>query len=258
MLIDSHCHLHFLDFSKTNDTVETVIERAKANGVDHFLCVATELSEYEILVQYAEQYPDVSISIGVHPTNEPGHIFTEDDLMPLIDHPKLIAIGETGLDYFRLEGDLSWQRERFRMQMNVAKQCKKPLIIHTRAAKEDTIQLMHQEEARDIGGVIHCFTEDWDMAKKCLDMDFLISFSGIVTFKNAKALQEVAMKVPLTHMLIETDSPYLAPVPYRGKQNEPSYVRHVADFIAELRGTSVEEIATATSNNFNRVFRNNL
>ncbi len=255
MYVDSHCHLHLLDLSKDQgDTLDSVIQRARDAGVTNFLCVCTELSEYATLVEISEQHQDIHISVGVHPNHQPGESMKVGELIELSQHPKIIAIGETGLDYFRVEGDLNWQRDRFAHHIDVAKQVRKPLIIHTRQAQNDTIDIMRQERAQDIGGVMHCFTEDWDMATKALDLNFYISFSGIVTFKNAKTLHDVATRMPLEKMLIETDCPYLAPVPHRGKQNEPSYVSFVAEFIAQLRGESVETIAKTTSENYFTLF----
>lgn len=258
ILTDSHCHIHLMDLTKEENSIVQVLERAKANHVEHLLCVATELGEIETLKNYCEQYPEsnISFSVGIHPNHAPGQVFKASDLLNLMNHPKLVAVGETGLDYFRSEGDLNWQRERFVMHIDVAKEVKKPLIVHTRAAQADTIAILKEESARDVGGVMHCFTEDWDMAKKAMDLGFYISFSGIVTFKNATDLQEVAAKVPLSRLLIETDCPYLAPIPHRGQSNEPSYVKYVAEFLATLKGVSLEEIAQATTHNFLTLFQN--
>ena len=254
MLIDSHCHLNCLNLDAHNGSLDSAVQAARDNGVSHMLCVCIDMEHFPEVLQCAETYDDVTASVGQHP-NDPIDVEpTVEDLVRLADHPKVVAIGETGLDYFRSEGDLDWQRERFRTHIAAAKQAQKPLIIHTRDAREDTIQIMREENASDVGGVMHCFTETWEMAKQAMDMGFLISFSGIVTFKNAKELQDVARKVPLESMLIETDSPYLAPVPFRGKPNEPAYVRHVAEFLAELRGVSFEEIAEVTTANYYGVF----
>ena len=257
VLTDSHCHLHLLDLTKEETSLERVLERAKENHIRYMLCVATELSEIEILRKYSEDYPEYNIyfSVGIHPNHAPGQVFKTSDLLALTNHSKLVAIGETGLDYFRSEGDLNWQRDRFAMHIEVAKQIKKPLIIHTRAARSDTLDILKSESARDVGGVMHCFTEDWDTAKKAMDLGFYISFSGIVTFKNAKELQEVAKKVPLDRLLIETDCPYLAPIPHRGEPNEPAYVRYVADYLAVLKGVSTEALAKATTQNFLDLFK---
>lgn len=255
MFVDSHCHLHLLDLSLKQDTLDSVIQRAQEAGVEHMLCVCTELSEVEQLIQISQEYKSIDISVGVHPNHQPGDAIDADQILKLSQADKVVAIGETGLDYFRSEGDLDWQRERFSMHIDIAHQVSKPLIIHTRQAQQHTIDIMQAQNARDVGGVMHCFTEDWDMASKALDLNFYISFSGIVTFKSATVLQEVAKKVPLDRMLIETDCPYLAPVPHRGKQNEPSYVPLVAQFIAELRDESVDKIAKCTYENYFTLFQ---
>lgn len=257
LLTDSHCHLHLLDLTPDNGKIEPVLARAKENNVHYLLCVATELSETPTLKNYADNYPDSNIyfSVGIHPNHAPEQIFSQEDILQLTHHSKLVAIGETGLDYFRSQGDLNWQRERFVTHIDVAKQIKKPLIVHTRAARADTMAILKEESARDVGGVMHCFTEDWEMAKKAMDLGFYISFSGIVTFKNAKELQEVAAKVPLSRLLIETDCPYLAPIPHRGQANEPAFVLHVAQFLAKLKGVSLEEIAQASTQNFLDLFQ---
>ncbi|MFZ0791843.1 MAG: TatD family hydrolase, partial [Chromatiaceae bacterium] len=202
--------------------------------------------------------PNVSVSVGVHPGQEPdeaGHIEPSlDDLVALADDRRVVAIGETGLDYYHGRGDLGWQRERFRVHIAAARACRKPLIIHTRDAREDTIRILREEQAQEVGGVLHCFTETLEMAEQGMDLGFYVSFSGIVTFRNAADLREVASRVPLDRLLIETDSPYLAPVPHRGKPNEPRLVAHVAACIAELRGLSVEALAALTSANYFRLF----
>lgn len=255
MLIDSHCHLNMLDLADFDDNLDNVIQAAENAGVKQFLCVSVTLEEHDVLLDIAARYPQVDISIGVHPNENPGVGLDMSDLHQKAQHKRVVAIGETGLDYFRSEGDLSWQQERFREHIHIAKQLQKPLIIHTRAAKKDTIDIMKSEKAEQAGGVMHCFTEDWAMAKQALDLDFYISFSGIVTFNSAKELQDVAQKVPLDKILIETDCPYLAPVPYRGKMNQPAYVKHVAEFIAKLRGISFEEVARISSENYFRLFQ---
>ncbi len=227
----------------------------EANRVGIALCVAVDLEDFRRVRAVSEQFPQVYASVGVHPDHAPETGVTEDEILRLAAHPRVVAIGETGLDYYRLTGDLEWQRERFRIHIRAARRCTKPLIIHTRAAGADTLRLMREEAADSAGGVMHCFTETWDIASAALDLGFYISFSGIVTFKNAAGLKEVAKKVPLERMLVETDAPYLAPVPYRGKPNEPAYVRNVAEHIAELRGVSIEQVAAATTQNFLRLFR---
>lgn len=252
-LVDSHCHLDMLDLTPDAGDLNKVIARAQEAGVHHMLNVSVCLKDFPTVLKTAEAYPFVSASIGVHPNNQDESIDL-DTLLELGKHKKVIAIGETGLDYYRSTGDLEWQRDRFRIHINAAKKLKKPLIIHTRDAKDDTIRIMQEEEASMVQGVMHCFTEDWSIAKKALDMNFYISFSGIVTFKNATVIQEVARQVPLDRILIETDSPYLAPNPYRGKSNEPSYVRHTAEYIANMRNISMDAFAEQTTENFFTLF----
>ncbi|KPK11381.1 MAG: DNAase, partial [Acidithiobacillales bacterium SG8_45] len=239
-LIDSHCHINF---DPLGDEVEQVIQRAHEKGVNRMICVSVNLEDYPQVLDLATRYDNVYASVGVHPNEQEGRDPEVDELVKLAADEHVVAIGETGLDYFRTEEKMDWQHNRFRRHIEAAKQSKKPLIIHTRDSSKDTLQLMKAEGARDAGGVMHCFVEDWDTAKQAMDQDFYISFSGIVTFKSATELQEVAKKVPLDRMLVETDSPYLAPVPYRGKTNEPGYTRHVAEFIAQLRGMELEELA---------------
>jgi TatD DNase family protein len=229
--------------------------KMRDNDVTHGLCVSVNLENFPRVLSLAETHSNLFASVGVHPDyenlTEPGAA----QLASLADHPRVVAIGETGLDYFRLTGDLEWQRERFRQHIRAARQCGKPLIIHTRAAAEDTLRIMAEEGADTVGGVMHCFTESWEVAQQAMEMNFYISFSGIVTFKNAVALKDVARKIKLGRMLIETDSPYLAPVPHRGQINQPAFVRHVAEAIADLRGVSVNEIASATTDNFFTLFK---
>lgn len=253
-LVDSHCHLDRLDLMPYQGDLDLAINAAAKQGVSHILCVAVDLATIPQVIAIAERYPHVTASIGVHPTEELAQAVTIDELVALARHPKVVAIGETGLDYYRLTGDPAWQQERFRTHIRAARQIGKPLIIHTRQARADTIAILQQEGAEAIGGVLHCFTEDWTMAQQALDLNFYISFSGIVTFKNALELKEIAKKVPLDRMLIETDAPYLAPVPFRGKSNEPAYVRYIAEYIAELRGIPITEIAAQTTENFYRLF----
>jgi TatD DNase family protein len=250
-LIDSHCHIPLLS---EDMAVEEILNNAKENDISHMLCVAIDLDGSPDIIDLARKYDMVSASVGIHPNTELHKEASLDDIISLANDDEVVAIGETGLDYFRSDGDLEWQRDRFRTHITVAKELKKPLIIHTREAKEDVIQILKEEGADEIGGVMHCFVEDWETAQAAMDLNFLISFSGIVTFKNAKDLQEVAKRTPLNKMLVETDSPYLAPVPFRGKTNQPAYVRHVAEFIAELKQTSFVEVAQQTSNNYNKLF----
>jgi len=226
----------------------------RANQVSDALCVSVDLEKFPQILALAEQHDNIYASVGVHPDYELEAEPTQEELVRLAKHPKVIAIGETGLDYFRLTGDLEWQRKRFRTHIRAAVESGKPLIIHTRSASADTLRLMQEEGADKIGGVMHCFTESLEVALAAIEMNFYISFSGIVTFKKALELKEVATRIPLERMLIETDSPYLAPVPFRGKLNQPGYVKHVAEEIAKLRGISVEAVGEATSNNFNNLF----
>jgi TatD DNase family protein len=254
MLVDSHCHIDMLDLHSFEGGVEGVLASARALGVGHMLCVSVNLEDYPGMLALVADREEVSVSVGVHP-NEQGGLDPEPDvLVELAAHPGVVAIGETGLDYFRSEGDLDWQRQRFRNHIAAAKQCGKPLIIHSRDAKEDTLKIMQEEGASEARGVMHCFTGDWDMAQRAIDMDFYISFSGIVTFNSARELKEIAQKIPADRMLVETDCPYLAPVPHRGKPNQPAYVRHVAEHIAELRGESFDSIAAVTTENFKALF----
>ena len=252
MYVDSHCHINFPGLG---DQIDDVLSAMKLNGVSHALCVSVNLPDFPQVRALAERHENVFASVGVHPDYEGEQEPSVDELIKLADHPKVLAIGETGLDYYRLTGDLEWQRERFRMHIRAAKSCAKPLIIHTREAAVDTLRVMAEEGAEQPGGVMHCFTESWEVAQRAMEMNFYISFSGIVTFKSATALKEVAKNVPLERMLIETDSPYLAPVPHRGATNQPAYVKHVAEEIARLRGISVEEVAEATSRNFFSLFK---
>lgn len=254
MLIDSHCHIDLMDYEKLGGDPDTAVAYAHENGIGHMLCVSVNLEQYPNMLNTIDKMPKVFASVGVHPNEHDGLDPSVEKLVELADNPKVVAIGETGLDYFRSEGDLEWQRDRFRRHIEAAKQTGKPLIIHSREAKEDTIKLLQEENAQDIGGVMHCFAEDWEMAKQAMDLNFYISFSGIVTFKSATTLQDVAKRVPLDRMLVETDSPWLAPMPFRGKTNQPAYVKYVAEYIAELRDDSVDNIATATTENFFRLF----
>jgi TatD DNase family protein len=251
MFIDSHCHINFPDLVARE---AEILANMQANQVTHALCVSVELDRYPEVLAMAERHSNVFASVGVHPDYENITEPTVAQLVTLAEHPRVVAIGETGLDYFRLTGDLEWQRERFRTHIRAAKLAKKPLIIHTRSAAEDTLRIMQEEGAAEVGGVMHCFTESLAVAEAAIAMNFYISFSGIVTFKKAVELKAVAQAVPLDRMLIETDSPYLAPIPYRGKTNEPAWVKHVAEHIAQLRGVSVESIGQATTANFFRLF----
>jgi TatD DNase family protein len=251
MFVDSHCHL---DFPELRDDLPQVLDAMRDNDVTHALCIAVEVSAWPAVHAIARAHPNLYATVGVHPDYEDIEEPTEDVLVARSRDDKVVAIGETGLDYYRLQGDLGWQRERFRTHIRAARTAGKPLVIHTRAAADDTLAIMRDEAAGEAGGVMHCFTETWDFARRAMDLGFHISFSGIVTFRNATDLKEVARRVPLDRMLIETDSPYLAPVPHRGKRNQPAWVRHVAAEIARLRDVPVETIAAATSDNFFRLF----
>ncbi|MCH9770521.1 MAG: TatD family hydrolase [Gammaproteobacteria bacterium] len=253
MIIDSHCHLQMLDQEKLGD-LSTILKAAKQADVEHILCVGVDLTHAHQAVEIAEQYPHVSASIGLHPSEKLANEPDEAAYLELAKHPKVIAIGETGLDYHYNDSGLENMRERFRRQIRVAKQVKKPLIIHSRDAREDTIKILQEESASEVKGVMHCFTESWEMAEQAMALGFYVSFSGIVTFKNAKNVQEVAKKVPLERMLIETDAPYLTPDPYRGKPNGPQYVRLVAEKIAELKNCDYAEVAKHTTQNFYNLF----
>lgn len=251
MLVDSHCHLNFPELAANIDNVRSAMTE---NGVGHALCISVTLKDFPQVLALADKYPNFFASVGVHPDYESEPAFTSQTLVELAKHPKVIAIGETGLDYFRLTGDLEWQRERFRTHIRAAIEAKLPLVIHTRSSAEDTLHIMQEENAQLVGGVMHCFTETLDVAMRAIEMGFYISFSGIVTFKNANALKEVAQHVPLERILVETDSPYLAPIPYRGKTNQPAYVKHVAEEVARLRNISLEALTEASTRNFFTLF----
>lgn len=256
MFIDSHCHINFPELAAR---MPEILAKMAENKVTHALCVSVDLPDFPHVLALAEQHPHIYASVGVHPDYEDTPEPTVRQLVELANHPKIVAIGETGLDYYRLGDDLEWQRERFRTHIRASRETGKPLIIHTRAASADTIRIMQEEgagtDAGGVAGVMHCFTESLEVAQAAMAQGFYISFSGIVTFKSAKELQEVAKAVPLERMLIETDSPYLAPVPYRGKMNEPGYVAHVGEFIANLKGVSLRDVAAQTSENFFNLFK---
>jgi len=252
MFIDSHCHL---DFPELAENLPSLLANMAANQVSHALCVSVDLPDFPKVRALAEAHSNLFASVGVHPDYQDTPEPSVAELVKLADHPRIVAIGETGLDYFRLKGDMEWQRERFRTHIRAARETGKPLIIHTREAAADTLRIMQEEDASEAGGVMHCFTESWEVAEQAMELGFYISFSGIVTFKKALALKEVAKRVPLERMLIETDSPYLAPTPFRGKTNEPAWVKHVAEEIARLRQVSVEEIGQTTSTNYFKLFK---
>ncbi|MED5525387.1 MAG: YchF/TatD family DNA exonuclease [Pseudomonadota bacterium] len=252
MLVDSHCHLERLKLSE-DDTLAAALDRAKGRGVDSFLCVCVTLENFPDMMAAIDGFDNVVVSCGVHPLDQKE----AQDLASLHDlstNPKVVAIGETGLDYFYAPETAEVQQSSFRHHIQVARQRQLPLIIHTRDAKEDTLGILREEKAAEVGGVLHCFTEDLDMAQQAIELGFFISISGIVTFRNAEALRETVKALPLERLLVETDSPYLAPVPHRGKSNEPQYVRDVAEFVAELKGVSLEELAQITTDNFYRCF----
>jgi TatD DNase family protein len=252
MLVDSHCHLNFPELA---DNMPDIRQAMTDHHVGHALCISVNLREYPQVLAVADAYDNFYATVGVHPDYEDEPPLSVDQLVELAKNPKVVGIGETGLDYFRLTGDLEWQRERFRVHIRAAIQAGKPLIIHTRSAAEDTLRIMREEKAELVGGVMHCFTESLEVATQAIAMGFYISFSGIVTFKNALSLKEVAKETPLDRILVETDSPYLAPVPFRGKTNQPAYVKYVAEEVARLRGISYEELAAATTENFFRLFK---
>lgn len=251
-LVDSHCHVNFEPLSTDLDAV---LQRARDNGVAHLLCVGVNLEDFPQVRDLAHQHTHIFASVGVHPNERPAREPTVAELLTLADDPRIVAIGETGLDYFRSQGDLQWQQERFRCHIRAARQCGKPLIVHMRDAAEDTLRIMREEQAKEIGGVMHCFTGTGAVAEAALALNFYISFSGIVTFNNAGALREVAAQVPAERLLIETDAPYLAPVPHRGKTNEPAFVRHVAERIAQVRDVDGTELARLTTANFFGLFK---
>jgi TatD DNase family protein len=252
-IIDSHCHLDRVDLSAFGGSVESVLAHAKELSVMQFLCVCIDLEHFDDVFSLAKKYPQIYASVGVHPCELEGKDPSVEELLTLAKHDKIIAIGETGLDYFHVEKVMAdWQRDRFRRHIKASNQSGKPMIIHTRNAKKDTIAIMRAEKAEQ--GVMHCFSEDWETAKAALDLGFYISFSGIITFKSAEYLREVAKKVPSDRLLVETDSPYLTPVPYRGKPNSPAYSYYVAEKLAEIRGVSISDIASTTTSNFERLF----
>lgn len=253
MFIDSHCHLDRLDLSLYENQLTNVVDAATKAKVETLLCISVTLKDFPAMLEKTKGFDNVLISCGMHPLNQEDSV-SEEQLYSLADQERVIAIGETGLDYHYAPETKALQLDSFKKHIRVAKALKKPLIIHTRTAQQDTLDTLIEEGADEVGGILHCFTEDWDMAKKALDLGFYISFSGIVTFKNASALREVAKLVPDDRLLIETDAPYLAPVPHRGKENQPAFVVEVAKHLASIRGQSVETIAKITTNNFNRLF----
>jgi TatD DNase family protein len=251
MYVDSHCHLDFPELARD---LPAVLDRMAANRVSHALVVSVNLPDWPALIALVEPHAHLWASVGVHPDYEDTQEATVEDLERLSAHPKVVAIGETGLDYYRLEEPLEWQRERFRVHIRAARRTGLPLIIHTRSAAEDTLRIMREEGAAEVGGVMHCFTETWAVAQAAMELNFHISLSGIVTFKSAQALQDVARRLPMERLLIETDSPYLAPVPFRGKLNDPSKVVHVAEKVADLKGVPADLVARTSTDNFFNLF----
>ncbi|MDO9621211.1 MAG: TatD family hydrolase [Moraxellaceae bacterium] len=253
MFVDSHCHLDCLKLDRHNGSLDAALEAARARGVGHFLCISIELETFPEVLRIAERYDDVFATVGVHPCHTASRQPSVDELLTLAAHPKVIGIGETGLDYFHDASTKAQQQAMFSTHIEVAKRTGKPLIIHTRASREDVLAQLAAEGAER--AVMHCFTEDWNTAKEALDLGYYISISGIVTFNKAQELKEVAKLVPLDRLLIETDAPYLAPAPNRGRPNEPAYLPDTAACIAELRGISIDELAAATTANYQRLFR---
>ena len=253
ILVDSHCHI---DFPELHENLIAVLDRANAAGVGYLLCVSVNLQDLKNIVDISHRYSHVFASAGVHPNHDQGTLDspTYFELREAAEDPVVVAVGETGLDYYRSEGDLDWQLDRFRRHIAVSREVGKPLIVHTRRANHDTISVMREEGASDSGGVMHCFSEDWPTAKAALDLGFYVSISGIVTFKNADTVREVARNVPSDRLLVETDAPYLAPVPHRGHTNEPAFVADTARFLAELRGVDLETLAQQTTDNFFDLF----
>ncbi len=255
MFVDSHCHLDRLNLTPFGGTLAGVLEAAAACGVTHLLSVAVDLESWPALVRMTEPYPSIALSVGVHPSENSGRAPTVTELVALSRaEPRVVALGETGLDYYYGRDDMARQQNGFRIHIAAAREVGKPLIVHTRDAREDTLRILKEEGAAEVGGVLHCFTEDWAMAERALALNFHLSFSGIVTFKNAKQIQDTARQVPAERLLVETDSPYLAPTPHRGKPNHPAWVRHVAECVAQLRGESLEQIAAVTTANYCRLF----
>ena len=255
MFVDSHCHLDCIDLVDFNNDFDQLVKHSRDSEIEHMLCVSINLKEYPSMLEKVRAYPNISVSAGMHPMADQSDEFSIEYLTTLATDEKVVAIGETGLDYFYHKGDPTWQQERFRTHIQVANTVGKPVIIHTRDAGLDTIEILQQEKADQCGGVIHCFTETQDFANQAMELGFMISISGIVTFKNADTLRKIVKTIPDERLLIETDSPYLAPIPHRGKQNQPAYVKHVAETLAEIRNTSVEHIAEVSRNNFYKLFK---
>lgn len=253
-LVDSHCHLDKLDLTPYDGNLQAALEAAFARQISHVVCIGIDMENIGTVLQIAEQHPAVFASVGVHPLYRDSREPMLEELVSISQHPKVIAIGETGLDYFYGEGDLQWQRDRFLIHIDAARQTNLPLIIHSRGAKEDTLAFLRDRGAGEVRGVMHCFTEDLDMAKRAIDLGFLISISGIVTFRNADELRAVVKALPLDRLLVETDAPWLAPIPHRGKSNEPRFVVEVAQKVAEIKGVSLDAVAQQTTDNFFNLF----
>ncbi len=257
MIVDSHCHLNILPEDKVG-TVAEVIAKSRELGVERILCVAINPAQWQEIIGLADLYEEVYVAIGVHPCEKQEVLVTDEELLKAASHPKVLAIGEVGLDYFHFDAensDMTWQQDRFKQHIRVAKQLQKPLIIHTRNSTADCLRILTEEEADKVGGIMHCFVEDLATAKQAMALNFYISFSGIVTFKKAIELKEIAKTIPLDRILVETDAPYLAPMPFRGKTNQPGYTRYVVEEIARLREISFAEASQATTANFNRLFK---
>ena len=254
MLTDTHCHLDRLDLAPFGGSLAGVVAAAQAQGVSRMLSVATDLQSFPALAQSTAPYPNIALAVGVHPSEDAAHAPTLDELLALGAQPRVVALGETGLDYYRGGAHCLRQQHWLRLHIAAARQLRKPLIIHTREASADTLRILAEEGAAQVGGVMHCFTEDWAVAEAALALNFHISFSGIVTFKTAHTIQEVAQRVPAERLLLETDAPYLAPIPHRGQSNEPSFVRHTAEKVAEIRGVTLEQVGRESTANFGRLF----
>lgn len=254
MLTDSHCHLDRLDLSRSDNSLDVALDAATERGVSRFLCVCISEQNRQTVLDIAAKRDNIFASAGIHPCDVAESVVSQETLTEWTQDPKVVALGESGLDYFHSKDFIAQQQESFANHLAVGKAQKLPVIVHTREAKEDTLALIAEHACRESSGVLHCFTEDWDMAKRAMDMNFYISISGIVTFRNAEALRDVVRQTPLDYLLVETDSPYLAPVPYRGKPNMPAYVRDVAEYVAELKGISYEALAEKTTANFLRLF----
>lgn len=254
MLVDSHCHIPVICQEPDAPTADEIVARAEESGVSHMLCVGVDLPSFPGVRAVVDAHPNVFGSVGVHPNTETDACPSAETLLELADHPGIVAIGETGLDYYYDDVPLELQHTRLKTHVAVAREAGKPLIIHCRDAGDDLIEVLRSTGASAVGGVMHCFVDTWEVASAAMDLGFYISFSGIVTFKSAESVRDVARQVPLERLLVETDAPWLAPVPYRGKRNQPAYVRHVAEQIAELKDTSFDEIAAVTSRNFFELF----